>query len=238
MMPPPVESKTCDGRTLLATDSIVPRLRIALVVALAAATWAGAAHAAAPSAAPFAIGSRGPEVRALNERLAELTYLPAGTSSARFTDATFHAVIAFQKQAGLSRTGIAGWKVLRALEQAAPPRPKTTGTGRRVEVSLTRQLAYLVRGDRVVRTIAVSTGQPGWNTPRGSFSVYRKEQMSWSNAFGVWMPWASYFVGGMAFHAYPDVPVYPASHGCIRVPYPFAEELYAFASYGTRVVVR
>ena len=41
--------------------------------------------------------------------------------------------------------------------------------------------------------------------------------MSWSVPFSTWMPWASYFVGGIAFHAYGSVPSYPASHGCIRM---------------------
>lgn len=47
---------------------------------------------------------------------------------------------------------------------------------------------------------------------------------------------ARYFSGGVAFHAYPEVPVYPASHGCVRVP-PFAQELFDFGTLGTRVVV-
>jgi lipoprotein-anchoring transpeptidase ErfK/SrfK len=192
----------------------------------------------ATAAGPLALGSRGPEVRALNTRLAELSYLPPGSTSARFTDATFHAVVAFQKQRGLPRTGTAGWKVLGALVSASTPRPKTTGSGRRIEVSTGKQLAYLVRGDRVVRTIAVSTARPGYTTPRGRHAVYRKERMSWSTPYSVWLPWASYFTGGIAFHGYPDVPVYPASHGCIRVPDPFAPELYAFAPLGTPVVVR
>ena len=128
--------------------------------------------------------------------------------------------------------------MLRALESAYAPRPKTSGAGRRIEVSLTKQLAYLVRGDRVVRTIAISSAQPGYVTPRGQFSVYRKERMSWSVPYSVWLPWASYFTGGIAFHAYPDVPVYPASHGCVRVPPVFAPDLYTFAIQGTPVIVR
>jgi peptidoglycan hydrolase-like protein with peptidoglycan-binding domain len=196
------------------------------------------ALAGTATAAPLSVGSRGPEVRTLNARLAELSYLPAGATSGRFTDATSHAVVAFQKQRSLPRTGIAGWKVLRALESATVPRPKTAGAGRRIEVSLAKQLAFLVRGDRVVRTIAISSAQPGYVTPRGQFSIYRKERMSWSTPYSVWLPWASYFTGGIAFHAYPDVPVYPASHGCVRVPTVFAPELYTFAVEGTPVIVR
>ncbi len=52
------------------------------------------------------------------------------------------------------------------------------------------------------------------------------------------MPYASYFVGGFAMHAYPSVPTYPASHGCVRVPPVEAPGVYSFARYGTPVWVR
>jgi peptidoglycan hydrolase-like protein with peptidoglycan-binding domain len=205
-----------------------------LFTALAALVFAGSATAEST----LSLGSRGASVRWLNDRLADLSYLRRGAVSGRFTDATFHAVVAFQKRSGIKPDGSAGRRTLRALEAARPPRPKTTGSGKRVEVSLAQQLAFLVSGDRVVRTIAVSTARPGYVTPRGEFRIYRKERMSWSAPYSVWLPYASYFTGGIAFHAYPDVPAYPASHGCIRVPIPFAPEFYAFASYGTPVIVR
>ncbi len=47
--------------------------------------------------------------------------------------------------------------------------------------------------------------------------------------FQTWLPYASYFFQGIAFHEYPDVPVYPASHGCVRVPAPEAKGVYGFA---------
>jgi lipoprotein-anchoring transpeptidase ErfK/SrfK len=52
------------------------------------------------------------------------------------------------------------------------------------------------------------------------------------------MPYASYFRGGIAMHQSPDVPSYPASHGCVRLPSSEAQRVYAFADVGTRVVVR
>ena len=82
-----------------------------------------------------------------------------------------------------------------------------------------------------------STGAPGRDTPAGQFAVYRKEQLSWSIQFKVWMPWASYFTGGIALHAYPDVPAYPASHGCVRLSAPEAQKVYDFAVQGTPVYV-
>ena len=74
-------------------------------------------------------------------------------------------------------------------------------------------------------------------TPPGSYSVFRKEARSWSVPFKVWLPWASYFVGGIAFHEYPDVPVTPASHGCVRTPRYDAQWLYNFTPIGTPVRV-
>jgi lipoprotein-anchoring transpeptidase ErfK/SrfK len=91
-------------------------------------------------------------------------------------------------------------------------------------------------GGRVLRAIHISSGAGG-RTPRGDFHVYRKEQMSWSIPFKVWMPWASYFVGGIAMHQYSSVPSYPASHGCVRMPSSEATRVYAFAGYGMSVWV-
>jgi lipoprotein-anchoring transpeptidase ErfK/SrfK len=67
--------------------------------------------------------------------------------------------------------------------------------------------------------------------------VFRKEVRSWSVPFKVWLPWASYVVGGIAFHEYPDVPVVPASHGCIRTPRYDAKWLYDFTPIGTPVTI-
>lgn len=53
----------------------------------------------------------------------------------------------------------------------------------------------------------------------------------------VWLPYASYFNGGIALHAYAVVPAYPASHGCIRIPAPEARFVYQFAAYHTPVTV-
>jgi lipoprotein-anchoring transpeptidase ErfK/SrfK len=105
-----------------------------------------------------------------------------------------------------------------------------------VEILLARQVALQIVGNRVERVFHISTGSGG-ATPSGSFRVYRKERMSWSVPFSTWMPWASYFVGGIALHAYPSVPAYPASHGCIRMMTRDAPLLYSFATHGTPVDV-
>ena len=87
---------------------------------------------------------------------------------------------------------------------------------------------------QVIRIVHVSTGAAG-NTPRGNYSIIRKENPSWDYLFNIWLPYASYFIGGFALHEYPDVPGYPASHGCVRISSPFAPGVYDFAAYGTPV---
>ena len=49
--------------------------------------------------------------------------------------------------------------------------------------------------------------------------------------------WASYFYGGYAFHEYPYVPGYPASHGCVRVPASESKRVFAYVQYGMPVYV-
>ena len=46
-----------------------------------------------------------------------------------------------------------------------------------------------------------------------------------------------YFLRGFAIHGYPDVPAYPASHGCVRIPMWLALRLFALNGYGTTVIV-
>jgi lipoprotein-anchoring transpeptidase ErfK/SrfK len=95
----------------------------------------------------------------------------------------------------------------------------------------------LVDDGAVRRVVHASTGAPGYETPTGSYSVFRKEANSWSVPYRVWLPYASYFNGGIAFHASDDVPASPASHGCVRLPTPEAPLVYEFASVGTSVLV-
>ena len=203
-------------------------------------TRAGVARPAVPPPAPVPDpgGTPSDDIRALQQRLADLGFMAAEGVDGVQGEQTRFAVIAFQKWARLGRDGVVGPQTRAALDRAERPRPVTTGSGRRVEVLLDRQLALAVDGGAVIRTIHISSGAAGTATPPGSFSVFRKEERSWSVPFRVWLPWASYFVGGIAFHEYPDVPVQAASHGCVRTPRYDAKWLYEFTPNGTPVVVR
>ena len=190
-----------------------------------------------PKSPPPRLRPPSPTTRKLQQRLADLGYLPANRIDGRPGPETNFAVIAFQKWAGLPRDGVVGLATTKALATAERPLPITPGTGKRIEVLLDRQLALLVEGNRVLLTVGVSTGKGSNATPPGSFRIFRKEIKSWSYPFQVWLPWASYFVGGIAFHEYPDVPTQAASHGCVRVPRYDAQLLYNFGSLRTPVKV-
>jgi hypothetical protein len=214
-------------------DPIAPAGCLAAVVAPQEAE-SGAVRVRVPP--PLSLGSRGAHVRTLQAELVRLRYYPSEAPRGTFDERTWHAVVAFQGWQGLPRNGVVTPRVWRELRRAKPPRP-WGGLRAGLQIDTARQVLLLVGAGKVVRAIHVSTGAYG-RTPLGRFSVYRKELLSWSVPFQVWMPYASYFYGGFAMHAYPSVPAYPASHGCVRVPPVEAPGVYAFATYGSPVWIR
>jgi hypothetical protein len=178
------------------------------------------------------------DARGVQKRLVSLNYLPAEAANGTWDARTSHAVLAFQAWEGLARDAVVGAQTLAALENASRPKPARAGSGaRHVEVYRTKGVTLLVDRGRVVRTLHSSSGAGTYATPAGSFSVVRKERNSWSVPYQVWLPYASYFNGGIAFHGYSEVPAHPASHGCIRLPLAEAPFAYAFMTLGTRVTV-
>jgi hypothetical protein len=175
-------------------------------------------------------------LRDVQELLAALGFMAPTGVTGQPGDETSVAVLAFQKWSGLARTGVLDAQVTSALDRATRPVPMLDRPGKRVEILLGRQVALEIVDNRVDRVFHISSGVAG-RTPSGAFHVYRKERMSWSVPFSTWMPWASYFTGGIALHAYPSVPAYPASHGCVRMMARDAPLMYAFATYGTPVDV-
>ncbi len=114
----------------------------------------------------------------LQQKLVELGYLPDGAADGNYGEATTFAIEAFQKQEGLARDGVAGaqTKARLATAEAPAPRLRHASAGRRVEISISRQLLYLISNNQVLRTIAVSTAGPGHYTPTGHYGIYRKER--------------------------------------------------------------
>jgi hypothetical protein len=172
----------------------------------------------------LAYGSQGPSVRALEQRLWDLHYALLRVDGSYGAD-TRDAVVAFQKVTGLPRTGTVDARLWSALGRASVPRARYQ-SGNHVEVDKTRQVLFEVRDGKVVLVVPVSTGATG-NTPLGTWHVYSRIA-GWS--WVLWYP--TYFLRGFAIHGYPDVPAYPASHGCVRVPMWVATRLYSMHPYG------
>jgi hypothetical protein len=181
-------------------------------------------------------GDVGVDVLHLNQSLYTLHFLPSPQGDS-YGAATTDGVIAFQKYEGLSRDGAAGPVTKSHLAHASQPTPLTTGASKRVEVSISRQVGIEVDNNKVVWIFPVSTARPGYVTPLGRFHIFSKFIASWSVPFQEWMPYASYFTGGIALHGLDQVPVYPWSHGCVRIPLEFAPIVYQFDTIGTEVDV-
>ena len=185
----------------------------------------------------LSLGVRGKDVRRLRRDLVRLGYLPPRAFGPNYDDRVAFAVTAFEKWENLPRQGIFDKHDRRTIRHLHMPRPELHLNRKvRAEVLLDRQLLLIIHGDHVVRTVPISSGAAGL-TPPGTYRVYSKSPSSWSKRFKTWLPWASYFNEGIAFHGYPDVPVYAASHGCVRVPLKFAHEVYSLLPMGARVDV-
>lgn len=178
-------------------------------------------------------GSTGLAVRVLQQRLARLGYVVGRRGS--FDPRTGRAVQAFRKATGLARVVTADRAVFRRLARGEGAfRVRYPSHGRHVEADLSHQVLALVgAGGRVERIYPTSSGKPSTPTVLGSFRFYRKDHGT--NAKG--MVDASYFIRGYAVHGYAEVPVYSASHGCLRVPVPDARSISNWIRVGERIDV-
>jgi hypothetical protein len=105
-------------------------------------------------------------------------------------------------------------------------------------VSLRSQRITVYDADGWILRAPVSSGQKGRETPAGIFSVIEKQAEHYSNLYDdASMPHMQRITwSGIALHGGP-LPGYPASHGCIRMPYDFAERLFDATRLGMRVIV-
>jgi len=105
-------------------------------------------------------------------------------------------------------------------------------------VSIASQSVSLYADGAFVARAPVSTGMRGHPTPTGIFTVIQKHKWHQSNIYSLApMPYMQRITwSGVALHA-GVLPGYPASHGCIRLPYDFATRLWGITRMGTRVIV-
>jgi lipoprotein-anchoring transpeptidase ErfK/SrfK len=135
----------------------------------------------------------------------------------------------------------------------------------RVKIDLSSQRAYLYKRGELVASSRISTGRDGYETPVGRYKIVQKDKDHRSSVYGDYvsprggvvvagvdvrkdpkprnaiyrgasMPYFLRFNGAVGMHA-GNVPWYPASHGCVRLPIGMARTFYRNVSVGTPVVV-
>jgi hypothetical protein len=131
-----------------------------------------------------------------------------------------------------------------AAKQANPAHPvaatapRDAGEPITAIVSIKSQQVTIYDADGWILRAPVSTGIKGRETPAGVFSVVEKDKDHHSNLYDdAWMPNMERITwSGIALHGGP-LPGYAASHGCIRMPYDFAENLFGKTQIGMRVII-
>ena len=105
-------------------------------------------------------------------------------------------------------------------------------------ISLGVQRCYVYRNGVLIGVATVSTGKAGHQTPTGVFTVLQKQVHHKSNLYdSAPMPYMERLTwSGVAMHA-GNLPGYPASHGCVRMPMAFARLLYGVTARGMTVVI-
>src|SRR6267378_1996771 len=124
----------------------------------------------------------------------------------------------------------------------APPTeataPRDAGEPIMAIVSIKSQQVTFYDADGWILRAPVSSGTTGRETPAGVFAVLEKDKDHHSSLYDdAWMPNMQRITwNGIALHGGP-LPGYAASHGCVRMPYGFAEKLFQRTWIGMRVII-
>lgn len=205
-----------------------------------------------PDVTVLRAGDRGRAVRKLQRRLADGPFDPGPVDGA-YGAKTVEAVWALEKLAGVPVDG--DWGPLdedawRRLERGRIGRPAKKHGKRWVEFDLSQQVMK-VYDPGSAAPVLVSHGSSGsgvpWQneehsgnsiTPTGRFVISRRIDGWRESSLDIGRLYNPlYFNGGIAFHGALSVPLYPASHGCVRLPMHIAEYLPDELPNGTPVHV-
>lgn len=172
-------------------------------------------------------GNRSSKVKIFNNLLKRRGYVPGGGK--KYNAATGRAVLAFRKVNKMAWNTRATSRIFKKLAKGKGGyRLKHPGSGKHVEIDLSRQVMVLAKGKKVKEIYHVSTGAPATPTPPGTWRFYRKD--AGFNSIGMY--YSVYWNRGYATHGYKSVPNYPASHGCARNPIPDAKHIYNWIDIG------
>jgi hypothetical protein len=226
---------------LAGTQANAATTRTVAVVRPAATARPATAGYSAP-ARTLQYGDRGADVLALQHRLWSLHYWLKITGV--FDDDTQEAVYAFQAINGLTMDGLVGPKTGRALVHPHTYRPQDPAVATRIEVNIYPTVQVLVYyKDHRLTLISHVSSAGGYHfcdengcqiatTPTGWYRA------NWFDPGWVTVPLGEmynpvFFIGGAyAIHGDTDVPNYPASHGCVRIPDDLAVVFHTMISVG------
>jgi len=133
--------------------------------------------------------------------------------------------------------------VIRAIDELQPGEfvwhPERAPAGPvAIVVSLPDQRVYVYRNGVRIAVSTCSTGKPGHSTPTGVFTILEKDKHHRSSTYNnAPMPNMNRLTwSGVALHA-GQLPGYPASHGCVRLPLDFSAKLFTITQIGTPVII-
>ncbi|MFC0479469.1 L,D-transpeptidase family protein [Gellertiella hungarica] len=146
--------------------------------------------------------------------------------------------------AGLASAGTASAKLVRKFAEELKNGefnwfPERSPSGPIViVVSIPEQKVHVYRNGIRIAASTCSTGKKGHETPTGVFTILQKDKDHRSATYdGAAMPNMNRLTwDGIALHA-GNLPGYPASHGCVRLPMEFSELLFGITQLGMTVIL-
>src|SRR5436305_11304781 len=149
------------------------------------------------------------------------------------------AIVALAAMAALTAlTADAAARPARPAPSIEATAPREAGEPIMAIVSIKSQQVTFYDAEGWILRAPVSTGVKGRETPAGIFAVLEKDIDHRSTMYDdAWMPHMQRITwNGIALHGGP-LPGYAASHGCVRMPFGFAEKLFDRTRIGMRVII-
>ena len=177
-------------------------------------------------------GDCGRVVKGFKKAMAKMGYASGGGRC--FNGRTGREVLAYRKVNGMARTERAGRGLIKdVFGSRGGYHVRYPEAGEHAEVSLSKQVLVLTKGDKPFAIYPVSTGKPSTPTVTGHYTFYRREPGY--NAEGMY--YSFYWHNGYAVHGYAEVPTYAASHGCVRTFIADQPRIYYQLNYGESIFV-
>ncbi|KJC36358.1 hypothetical protein UB31_36835 [Bradyrhizobium sp. LTSP849] len=147
-------------------------------------------------------------------------------------------IVMFAAVAALTALSTGAMAAKQPRQTAEAVAPREAGEPIMAVVSIKSQQVTFYDAEGWILRAPVSTGTTGRETPAGVFAVVEKDKDHHSTMYDdAWMPNMQRITwNGIALHGGP-LPGYAASHGCVRMPFNFAEGLFEKTNIGMRVII-